>query len=113
MQERACFQELRYRGSARDLNYRWSHGGSAVARRTRTVKVSGSIPAPVKKLANTETRIFHVLRLKITWCGIELRHRGFVMETANHSYSANAKIALIGYLHDISSRYAAALCRIM
>ena len=25
------------------------------------------------------------------------------METANHSYSANAKIALIGYLHDASS----------
>ena len=32
-----------------------------------------------------------------------VRHRGCVMETTNQSYSANAKIALIGCLHDAFS----------
>ena len=41
-----------------------SHGGSAVARRTRTIKVSGSIPAPVKKAGTTEI-IFHVLTFTV------------------------------------------------
>ena len=41
-----------------------SHGGSAAARRTRTIKVSGSNPAPVKKPAPHET-IFHVLTFTV------------------------------------------------
>ena len=42
-----------------------SHGGSAVARRTRNLKVSGSIPRSREKAGTTETLIFHVLTFTV------------------------------------------------